>query len=745
MKLNEHKHQEQKQGISRRNFLGAGAGSIAAGVAASTLPGFKSLALAKGKAEDGKKYSEFFEEIHTVCEMCVTRCGLKAKVKDGVVVKLEGNPNHPKSRGKLCPRGNAGIMTLYDPDRLKTPMIRVGERGSGQFRRASWDEALDYVADGMRKIKEKYGPQAMIMSSTHNLAQLQFENLLQAYGSPNYGSQRSLCFNAMVMAFTMTFGTSSVTGDYPNTDYIIYNGRNCFDGIVNSEAQDLVDAIARGTKVVVLDPRFTKTAAKSTTWLPVRPGGDLAFFLAVNNVIIREGWYDKEFIEKHTSGFEKLVEELQPYTPEWAEKESDIPAAEIYKVARDFAAAAPRAFAHPNWRTSNTLNSFQTERAIAILNVLVGNWKKPGGLKPTGGHGGGIKLGDVPQPPYPRVAAMRLDGVPLKYPLVPLKIGVMQELRDAVLVGRPYQAKGWLIFRQNPVMSLSDRNKTLEALKKLDLIVSIDIVPNDTSYYSDVVLPECTYLERYDPLSVVGNKVFLRQPAVPAMYDSKPAVEILKLLGERLGLKEYFNYKDGEDYVRQQLKPLNISLEELKWRGHYEAPSHGKSGDHEEMVFQTASGNIEIFSETLNQVGFDAVPKWKEISRPDQGKFYLLTGKVAQMTQASTQNNQWLSELVPENQLWIHPSAASIRGIHDGELVTVESEVGTMQVKAMVTEGIRPDCVWTNFGYGHMSKGLRTTYAKGGQSSNVHKSLTDPISGSQALSQTMVSVYPAKA
>jgi thiosulfate reductase/polysulfide reductase chain A len=744
MKLQEHEQQMEQQGISRRLFLGAGAGSVAAGVMASNLMGFKSLAAAKERADE---VSAYIQEIPTVCEMCVWRCGLKAKVSEGVVMKLEGNPDSPKSRGKLCPKGNAGIMTLYDPDRLKTPMMRVGERGSGKFRKVSWDEALDYIADGMKKIKAKYGPQAMIMSATHNLAQLQFENLLQAYGTPNYGTQRSLCFNAMVMGFTMTYGTSDVAGDYSNTRYVIYNGRNLLDGIANSETQDLIAAIDRGTKVVVLDPRFTKTASKADAWLPVRPGGDLAFFLAVNNVIIREELYNKEFIEKNTSGFEELVKETQPYRPEWAEEKCGISAKEIYKVARDFAAAAPRAFAHPNWRTSNTLNSFQTERAIAILNALVGNWKEPGGLYPSGGgHGGGLELGSIPQPPYPRIAAMRLDGVPLKYPIVPLKLGVMQELRDAIVRGKPYQAKGWFLFRQNPMMSLSDRGKTLEAFKKLDLIVSIDIIPNDTSYYADVILPECTYLERYDPLSVVGNKVFLRQPVIEPMYESKPGLEIFKLLGERLDLHEYFNYKDGESYVRTQLKPLKVSLEDLKKKGFYEAPTHGKEEHHEEeMVFQTGSGKIELESATLSQVGFDAVPKWKQLPVPEEGKFYLLTGKVAQMTQASTQNNKWLSKHVPENVLWINTDAASVRGIEDGDEVYVESKIGRVMLKAKVTEGIRPDCVWTVFGYGHRSKGLRTTYAKGALSSDIHESVTDPISGSQALSQTMVSVYKVPA
>ncbi len=730
-----------KGGMTRRRFMEGSAASVAAGILASRLGGFENLALAKQRADE---VSSYLREIPTVCEMCVWRCGLRAKVRDGVVVKLEGNPDHPHSRGKLCPKGNAGIMALYDPDRLKTPMMRVGERGEGTFRKASWDEALDYVAEGMKKIKEKYGPQAMVMSSTHNLAQLQFENLMQAYGTPNYGTQRSLCFNAMVMGFTMTYGTSDVGGDYANTRYIIYNGRNLLDGIANSETQDLIAAIQRGARVVVLDPRFTKTASKAYRWFPVRPGGDLAFFMALNHVILREGWYDVDFVEKHTSGFDILVEELEKCTPRWAEEKCDIPAEQIFEVAREFAEAAPRAFAHPNWRASNTLNSFQTERAIAILNALVGNWKQPGGLLPSGGEGGGLQLGCYAQPPYPRTAAMRLDGVPLKYPLVPLKLGVFQELRDAVLRGKPYPAKGWLIFRQNPLMSLSDRARTLEAFRKLDLIVTIDILPNDTAYYSDVILPESTYLERYDPLSVVGNKVFLRQPVVPPLYDTKSALEIFKLLGERLGLYDFFQYRDEEDYIKTQLKTVRISLDRLKQNGYYEEAVHEAAADREaEMVFQTPGGKIELASKTLEQVGFDAVPKWRELPRPDKGKFYLLTGKVAQMTQSSTQNNQWLSKHIPENTIWIHPRAAAVRGIKDGDMVFVESRIGRIQLKAKVTEGIRPDCVWTTFGYGHRSKGLRTTYARGALSSDIHQSLTDPVSGSQALSQTTVSVYKA--
>jgi thiosulfate reductase/polysulfide reductase chain A len=188
--------------LSRRDFLKMGGAASAALAVGQFVP--PSVALAARTT--GQVNAQGNGEIPTLCEMCVWRCGLLAKVRDGRVVKLDGNPEQPHSKGKLCPRGQAGLMTTYDPDRVLTPLIRTGKRGEGKFRQASWEEALDIVAWNMLQIKQKYGPEAMIFSSTHNLSQVQFENLLQAYGSPNYGTQRSLCFNAMIVANQMTYG-----------------------------------------------------------------------------------------------------------------------------------------------------------------------------------------------------------------------------------------------------------------------------------------------------------------------------------------------------------------------------------------------------------------------------------------------------------------------------------------------------------------------------------------------------------
>jgi thiosulfate reductase/polysulfide reductase chain A len=718
--------------ISRRDFLKLGTATAGVLALGQMIPPKVAEAARQARllnvAGDGY--------VHSMCEMCVWRCGLIAKVKDGRVVKLDGNPEHPHSRGNLCPRGQSGLMNTYDPDRVLTPLIRAGKRGEGLFRKASWDEALDLVAGSMSKIKEKYGPEAMVFSSTHNLSQPLFENLLYAFGSPNYGTQRSLCFNAMIVSNLMTYGMEEPARIYDdNLQYIILTGRNLLEAISTSETSDLSHAIDRGAKVVYLDPRFTKTASKVTEWLPIKPGNDLAFHLALLNVITGEDLYNASFVNQHTIGFDQLKQEVSHYTPDWAASLTGIPAETITRIAHEFAAAAPHALAHNGWRTSNFVNSFHTQRAISILNALVGNWN----VTMTAAAGEGAGLGVLSQPAYPRISALRLDGVPWKFPVVPLKIGVFQELRDNIVKADPYQAHGWFISRQNPAMSIPDRNKTLEAFSKMDFIVTVDIILNDTAWFSDVVLPEASYLERYDPLNVVGDKAFLRQPVIEPRGEGKSALWIYKQLGERLGLGDYFQYKDEEDYLRQQLAPLGVSLEEVKEKGYAEMPG-GESAD---FAWNTPSGKIELYSDTLAKVGFPGVPTWEEPPQPKEDQFYLLTGKVAQSTQFGTQNNQLLHKYSDEPRLWMNVQVAAKLGLATDDWVEVTSEVGQIHTKLLATQAIRPDCVYMTPGYGHLSKGLKTAYGIGASDSAVHVTYTDPISGGQALSQTFVTVKKA--
>jgi len=717
--------------ITRRDFLKVGGSALGAVVLSEFIP----PRVVEAARSNGLLDSTDSGYIPTMCEMCVWRCGVLAKVENGRVVKLEGNPEHPHSNGNLCPRGQSGLMNTYDPDRILTPLVRVGKRGEGKFRKASWEEALDIVAQNMLDIKQKYGPEAMLFSSTHNLSQVQFENLLNAFGSPNYGTQRSLCFNAMIVANLTTYGMEEPARKYDDLKYIILTGRNLMEAISTSETSALSQAIDRGVKVVYLDPRYTKTAAKATEWLPIRPGTDLALHLALINVIIGEGLYNQQFVSNNTSGFDKLAVAMGQYTPEWAAPIAEIPADTIRRIAREFAAAAPYALAHNGWRTSNFVNSFQTERAITILNALVGNWNVA--IFPAAGEESGV-LGAPPQPSYPRVSAQRLDSVPWKYPFVPLKIGVFQEMRDAVLTGTPYQAHGWFIARQNPAMSLPDRGRTLQAFGKMDFIATVDILMNDTAWFSDVVLPEASYLERYDPLNIVDDKAYLRQPVIAPQGEGKSALWIYKELGKRLGLSDFFQYTDEEDYLKQQLAPLGSSLDNLRKKGYVELP--GETNEYSEPSWNTPSGKVELYSTTLESGGFPAIPQWQEPPAPKPGQFYLLTGKVAQSTQFGTQNNQLLHKYSDEPRLWMNAKTAKSLGLADNDLVEVTSDVGKIHIHLQATQAIRPDCVYLTPGYGHLSKGLTVAYGVGASDSDLHVTYTDPVSGSQALSQTFVTV-----
>jgi len=712
----------------------------AAGAAAVAIGTMLPPKVAQAARQAGLINAEGDGTITSMCEMCVWRCGLIARIKDGRVVKLEGNPEHPHSKGKLCPRGQSGLMNTYDPDRVLTPLIRVGKRGEGLFRKASWDEALDLVASKMQAIKDQYGPEAMVFSSTHNLSQPLFENLLYAFGSPNYGTQRSLCFNAMITAFLLTYGIEEPSRNYDNVEYILMVGRNLMEAISTSETSELSHAIDRGAKLVYLDPRYTKTASKATEWIPIRPGTDSAFLLAMINVIVSNELADCDFVRKYMVGCDDIQEEMSRYSPAWAEQITGVPAATIERIAREYAAAQHNALAHPGWRTSNFINSFQTERAIATLNALSGNVLRPGGCLSAEIEAEGAGLGAPSQPPYPRLSALRLDGTPWKYPLVPLKLGVFQELRDAIVSGEPYQAHGWFISRQNPIQSLPDRTKTLEAFAKMDFIVTVDIIMNDTAWYSDVVLPEASYLERYDPLLPVGDKAYIRQPVIEPQGEAKSALWIYKQLGERLGLGDYFQYEDEEDYIRQQLVPLGVSLEDIKAKGYADMP---EKDEEQEITFNTASGKIEVYSETLKNAGFSPWPTWEEPPMPASNEFYLLTGKVAQHTQFGTQNNQLLHKYSDEPKLWMNPKAAADLGLSSGNWVEISSPVGKAHIILLVTEAIRPDCVYMTPGYGHLSKGLKTAFGVGASDSALHVTYTDPISGGQALTQTFVTVKKA--
>jgi len=720
--------------MDRRKFLKFTSGGAASAAVGATLACWNPLR--KEAAQAGGRV-----EIPTTCEMCVNKCSVIAVVEDGVIQKLNPNPENPKSRSMLCARGNAGLQQVYDPARLKRPLIRTGARGEGKWRPATWDEAFDFAASKLAETKTKYGPQGSLWSSTESFQELFFRNLGQAFGSPNQVRHPTLCLASVNLAYSLTFGTVP-SFDLLNSKYIIMSGANRLESFITPDTMDLIESAEyRKAKLIYLDPRFTVTASKADEWYPIRPGTDLAFMLALLNVIIGEDRYDKEFIATYTLGFDKLVEHVKPFTPAWAEQETEIPAKDIIRIAREFSDAAPRAVYYAGRRSSWYREDFHTRRAQAILNVIVGSWDREGGMVPNGK----IALGEFLFLPWDDPAAPRVDEMDKNFPLAAKGDGAYLKLRENVIEGKPYPVKAWMIHKQDPMNALPNQARTIEMINQMDFVGVIDVQMSDTAWYADVVFPESTYLERTDPIEVMSGiqpVVVYRQQVIKPLHDTKTTLEISQGLAKRLGLSQYFDYT-LEQWVEAQAKelPLEVPMEHLKKHGVYvprDFPKYGSTRTPEHR-FITKSGKIEIFSERLQEAGQDPLPVYHTTPQPPAGKYRLITGRRAYFTHANSTNNAWLNAFDPENSLWLNSSAAGSIGLHSGDRVEVASAVGSVRLKVRVTEEIRPDCVFMLHGFGKKSKWQRLATA-GASDAELLETAWDKVSGNAALHETFVSV-----
>jgi len=730
--------QKSSSKLSRRGFIGSSTCGLAALLGLPrTMQFLQAMELQPSPTLPESR------ALYSICGNCVNKCGFQAQIVNGRLAKLNPNPNFPKSRSMLCAKGQAGIQVVYDKDRLKYPLIRTGPRGSGQFRKASWSEALDYTAEKLTAIKEKYGPGGVLFASTEGFQEHFFKEFSAAFGSPNHVRHPSLCLASGNTAFFGTFG--HVPGyDIAESRYMIMSGANRLESFITPDTMDLVEVMSKKkAKLIYLDPRYTVTASKADVWLPIKPGTDLAFYLALIHVIIQEELYDKAFVTSYTVGFEEVAAATKNNTPEWAEQQCEIPATQIREIAREFAYYAPRALIYKGRRTSWNTNDTQMRQAMAIANALMGCWDRPGSLMPPKG----IRLGEIDLDVWPELP----DQAPLvdmetKYPLANAGDGAYLDYREQVLADEPYPVRGYMVYKQNPMHSLPDRARTRKMIEKMEFVAVIDIMPTDTAWLADVILPEDTYLERTDP--IIGFKdpypfVALRQAVVPRVHDTLANFEIMKGLSSRLGFPEFFDY--NLDQLRQaQLKPLGISLEDLKTTGVWIKDRTRVYGTTLEpgYRFPTPSGKIELASERFRRRNYDPVPVYKAPEPIPDGKFRMLVGKNALFTHASNQNNPWLHELMPENKLWLNPKPALDRGIHDGDEVIVESSVGKIRIKAWVTERIRPDCVHVPHGFGHISTMMSRVADVGGCDSDLLESHVDKITGNAAFHETLVTVEP---
>jgi thiosulfate reductase/polysulfide reductase chain A len=724
--------------LSRRRFLKIGAGTIVAGAALHEAARLAEPARAAAQAG--------VRTVPTFCNICFWECGAIASVRDGKLWKIEGNPLDPLSRGRLCPRGTGGIGAHFDPDRLRTPLIRVSARGEEKWQAVTWDEALGVVAEKMLKIKSDYGPESLALF-THSLGGRFIRHTLRAYGANNIAEPSfAQCRGPRDVGFTLTYGddaSSPERTDIANAQCLVLIGSHLGENMHNTQVQEFADAVGRGASIIVADPRFSVAASKAKFYLPVKAGTDIALLLAWMNVIVAENLYDKEYVDKYGFGFEQFAAEIQSFTPEWAYPETGIEPETIRATAREMARYRPATLIHPGRHSTWYGDDAQRSRAIALLNALMGSWGRKGGMWVPAS----MNIPSYPYPPYPQPSRPEVDNPGNKYPFADEAIST--GVREATITGKPYPIKGWMVYATNLLYSLPNQSETIRAIQNLDLMVVIDTIPSEIAGWADVVLPESIYLERYDELHTNPFKqpyIALRQPVVEPPADQKPNWWIAKKLAEKLGLGAYYPWGDIEEYLAWRVKAAGYSFDQLKRDGVILGPRQPiYFAEGAPAAFATPSKKIEFYSTQLEKAGFDPVPKYTRPDAGPPGSYRLLYGRAPMHSFSRTQTNPLLSDLMSENAVWLNATEAARLGFRSGDYVRLRNQDGVLSNRILVkaTERIRPDCVYMVHGFGHTSKGLRSTLDKGASDAQLlTRYKTDPLMGGTGMHVNFVTIEP---
>ena len=680
----------------------------------------------------------------TYCEICFWKCaGWVHKNEDGKIQKIVGNDDDSNCNGRLCPRGTGGVGMYNDEDRLKTPLIRVtGADGKQTYKEASWDEALTVVAQKMQQIKEKHGPECTALF-THGSGGHYFGTLLKAFGSTNIAAPSyAQCRGPREVAFIATYGAgldSPEPTDIRDTRCLVLIGSHLGENMHNGQVQEMSDAIDKGATIITVDPRFSTVASKSKFWLPIKPATDIALLLAWMHEIIYNEWYDKKYVEKYTYGFEQLKEHVKDFTPEWAYGITTIAPSVITETAKEMANASPAVIVHPGRHVTWYGDDTQRLRAVAILNALLGSWGRRGGFYLTEK----FNLPEHELPPFPKPSKTWRDAMGGKYILADLALA--SGVCDATIPTPDLNCniKGWIVNGTNLIMTLPDLNKTIKAIQNLELLVVVDTMPMEITGFADVVLPECTYLERWDDIRVLQGRepnIALRMPAAEPKYDTKPAYWIAKELSKKMGLGEYFPWENFEDSLDEQLKGIGSSLDEMIRIGVKNFPRETGPmyyNDGEDIEFNTNSGKIELYSTAFEAEGFDPMPTYTAHQEAPPGFYNLNYGRAPMHTFSRTANNPNLTDLMDTNVVWVNPKVAKEWGLKNGQPVYLENQDGIVSdfpINVRITERIRFDSVYMVHGFGHADKKLSRAYGKGASDSQlISRVLIDPIMGGTGM------------
>ncbi len=690
-----------------------------------------------------------------ICGICPGGCGVNVQLADGKIEKISPLENHPM--GVVCVRGAHAKEIVYSPDRLKYPLLRVGERGEGKFERITWDEALDRIAEKFQAIKRQYGPEAVMTYFGRGLFDLSLLDVfsprgvylsgilgvLFPFGSPNVATCSSVCYVAYgQLAAIPTIGSDMqyTYPDFASSNLIVIWGANPPTDSPPDKMKKILDARRRGARVVVIDHMRTEMANKADQWIGVRSGTDGALALSIMNVIINEELYNREFVVNWTVGFEELRAYVQQYPPEVAEKITRVPKETIVELAREIAQANGASLVMYTG-LEYTNSGVQNIRAVLCLWAITGNIDAPGGLlfRPRNPAKFGRITVDLPA----GVKPIGADKYPMCYDM--LKSAQFMEAPRAILEGDPYPVRALLVGGASIITNLPNPDIWRRCFKALDFLVVFDRFMTADAMYADIVLPATTYFENESYQRYAGGYLQWRRRIVEPVGEARSNFQFLTGLAKRLGYGDMFPQTE-EEHLQLFLKDSPFTLSEF--RAHPEGVRHVagqqeyrkyargllRSGNRD--GFNTPSGKVELVSSVLQKYGYDGLPAYVEpkegpLGSPELYKQFPLVLNTGARLQSAFRsqhlNIKGLLKLQPRAQVLINPVDAQARGLADSDSVWVESPRGRVGVWARVTDDVMTGQVELNVGGGS------PIHAEGWRDSNANYVTDldnrDPISG----------------
>jgi len=696
--------------------------------------------------------------IPSLCQLCPAHCGIIGYLEGDKVVKIGGNPEHPNNLGKLCSRGLAGVNMIDDPDRVTSPMMRRGERGKGQWERISWDKAYSEITSRLKTIYQGGRKEDFVFQSEHEPRGM-IRLFLDAFGKTLILNDDSLQFANRDEGQWLTWGEGRGVPDVANSHYVLNFGSNCYE--THESYTGFIGRLIEGrfkkkAKLVTFDVRLSYTAGNSDEWFPITPGTDGVVALAMAHVILKENLHHQDFIQRWlNTPISQLTQSLSKYPPEMAEKISGIAAADIERIAREFAVSGP-AVAIAGRGVSGHFNGVYNERCVFLLNAVVGSIDTPGGY--------------CSPRTYDLNGGRRGSFDPEKSPFNP------QKFVSLVKRGK-LNPQMVFIYESNPAYSNPESGLTSEVLKDEKLIpfmVVADSYMTETAMVADLVLPVATYLESWgidsSPALDLIPFVALQQPIMHPHGKSVSMSDICIELAQRIGggLRRNFRYNSTEDYLKKVISGngklenaggLNYLKEHGVW---FDKDERQRYKAYEPKGFKTPSGKIEIYSERLKQRGFEPLPVYEPIPGHGdlKGKFVLVTYEPNVMG-SRTANFKWLAEIKHWNPIWINRDVAKMLHIEEGDRVKISTGTGSFIMDARLTFGIHPRVIAVernvgHWGYGHIarSKNFKSNdpntklvwWEKEGNGISPNQVIpgeSDPVGGGEAWNDTLVIVSKA--